>query len=52
MISPAKGLLLAAKDHFLPKAFQAENKHGAPHVILITQAILVSLVCLNYRVES
>ena len=48
MISPARGLLLAAQDHFLPKAFQAENKYGAPHVVLITQAILVSFVCLTF----
>jgi amino acid transporter len=48
MISPARGLLLAAQDHFLPKVFQAENKYGAPHVLLITQAVLVSLLCLTF----
>ena len=48
MISPARGLLLAAQDHFLPKTMQRENKHGAPHVILMTQAVLVSIVCLIF----
>jgi amino acid transporter len=48
MISPAKGLLLAAQDNFLPKIFEHENKHHAPHVLLITQAVLVSLICSTF----
>jgi len=48
MISPAKGLLLAAQDGFLPKFFQKENKHGVANVMLIVQAVLVSLMCLVF----
>jgi len=48
MISPAKGLLLAAQDGFLPKFFQKENKNGVANVLLMIQAVIVSLVCLVF----
>jgi amino acid transporter len=48
IISPAKGLLQAAKDGYLPQFFQKENKNEVAANLLITQAILVSIVCLVF----
>lgn len=45
VISPAKGLLQAAEQGYLPKFFQKQNKNQVPSHLLITQAILVSLLC-------
>lgn len=44
IIAPTKGLLVAAKDGNLPEFFQRENKNDAPVVLLIGQAILVTLL--------
>lgn len=44
IIAPTKGLLVAAKDGNLPVFFQTENKKGAPVVLLVGQAILVTLL--------
>lgn len=48
VISPAKGLLHAAQLGFLPSFFIKENKHGVASRILISQAILVSFICLAF----
>ncbi len=48
LLAPAKGFLHAAEFGFLPPFFAKKNKHGAPSVILITQAILVSLFCFIF----
>lgn len=48
VISPIKGIFQAANHGFLPPFFQKENKHGVPQNLLITQAILVSFVCLAF----
>lgn len=48
MISPAKGLLQAANDNFLPIFLQKENKHGVASRLLLLQAILVSITCLVF----
>ncbi len=48
IISPAKGLLQAAESGYLPKFFQKENEHGVASRLLITQAVLVSMVCLAF----
>lgn len=45
VISPAKGLLQAAQMGFLPEFFQRVNKHGIAANLLITQAVIVSLIC-------
>jgi len=45
IISPAKGLLLAADHGFLPHWLYKLNHHGVASRILITQAILVTLFC-------
>lgn len=44
IIAPTKGLLVAAQDGNLPRFFQRENKAGAPTVLLIGQAIFVTLL--------
>jgi glutamate:GABA antiporter len=44
IISPTKGLLIAAQDGNLPPALQKINKHGAPSTLLIYQAILVTIL--------
>lgn len=48
IISPAKGLLQAAHSGFLPHFLQKENKNGVAQNLLITQAILVSILCLAF----
>ena len=48
LISPANGLTQAAKDHYLPTFFSKHNAHGAPAIILIAQAIVVSLCCCAF----
>lgn len=45
IISPAKGLLQAAEHGFLPEFFHKTNKYGVPSRLLISQAILVTVVC-------
>ena len=44
IIAPTKGLLVAAQDGNLPLVFQRTNKHGAPVVMLVGQAIIVTLL--------
>lgn len=48
VISPIKGISQAASHGFLPPFFQQLNKHGVAQNLLITQAILVSFVCLTF----
>ncbi len=48
VISPAKGLLHAAQLGYLPSFFTKENEKGVASRILITQAILVSIMCLAF----
>ena len=48
IISPAKGLLLAAQSGFLPHSLCRLNKHGVASRILVLQAIFVSLICSGY----
>ena len=45
IISPAKGLLLAADNGFLPHYLYQLNRHGVASRILLMQAILVTLLC-------
>ena len=44
IIAPTKGLLVAAEDGNLPEVFQRTNRHGAPVVMLITQAVIVTVL--------
>ncbi len=48
VISPAKGLLQAAQLGFLPPFFQKVNKHGVAANLLISQAVIVSFICLAF----
>lgn len=45
IISPAKGLLMAADHGMLPTILNKRNHHGVASRILILQAILVTLLC-------
>ena len=45
IISPAKGLLLAADNGFLPHWLYRFNKHGVASRILLLQAALVTALC-------
>ncbi|MCC5791182.1 MAG: amino acid permease [Legionellaceae bacterium] len=42
IIAPTKGLLVAAQDGNLPRSCQTTNHHGAPIVMLVAQAVLVT----------
>jgi amino acid transporter len=44
LVSPAKGLLQAANDDFLPLYFRHHNEADVPSRLLIAQAIIVSLI--------
>ncbi|CAM4375711.1 MAG: Glutamate/gamma-aminobutyrate antiporter [Legionellaceae bacterium] len=48
IISPAKGLLQAAHDGFLPAFLKKENQHGIEQHLLIVQAIFVTLLCAAF----
>ena len=48
IISPAKGLLMAAKHDFLPQSLCALNKHGVASRILLLQAVLVTVLCSGF----
>ena len=48
IISPAKGLLMAASHHFLPQSLCKLNKHGMPSRILLVQALLVTFLCSGF----
>ena len=44
IIAPTKGLLVAALDENLPAIFRKTNRFGAPYVILMIQACIVTLL--------
>lgn len=44
IIAPTKGLMVAAQDGNLPPMFQRANKNGAPIVMLIIQAVIVTIL--------
>ncbi len=48
IISPAKSLLFAANDGYLPEFLTQKNQYGVARNLLITQAIIVTLVCLAF----
>lgn len=48
IVSPVKGIAQAGRHGFLPPMLAKENKHGVPQNLLITQAVLVSIVCLVF----
>ncbi len=48
VISPAKGLLQAAQLDYLPDFLKKVNTHGVASNLLLTQAVIVSLVCCAF----
>jgi len=48
IIAPTRGLLIAAKDGNLPCTLQTQNRHLAPNVLLISQALIVSFLTLVF----
>lgn len=48
IISPAKGLLIAADHGFLPSWLHKLNKHGIASRILLLQATLVTILCSGF----
>ena len=48
VISPAKGLLQAAQLGYLPPFLQKENEAGVASNLLITQAAIVTCVCVAF----
>lgn len=44
IIAPTRGLLIAADDGFLPESFARKNQKEAPVVLLMAQAIIVTLI--------
>ncbi len=48
IIAPTKGIWLSAKEGHWPKAFTKTNRHGAPYVLLLLQASIVSFFSLLF----
>lgn len=48
IIAPSKGLLIAAQDGNLPAFLCRENRYGAPTILLIVQACLVSVFSMAF----
>lgn len=48
IIAPTRGLLLAAQDGYLPRHFARENRFAAPKVLLIYQALIVTVVTMVF----
>jgi len=48
IIGPTKGLLVASRDGSIPPLFQKLNTRGAPISLLITQAIIVTLISVIF----
>lgn len=46
--APARGLFQASADGFLPERFHKQNRFGAEKTLLITQAVIVSVVSLIF----
>lgn len=44
IIAPTKGLLVAAIDDNLPVLFQRVNSRGAPKIMLLSQAVIVTIL--------
>lgn len=48
VIGPSKGLFVASSDKCLPSYFNTTNKHEVPQRLLITQALLVTVLNIFY----
>jgi amino acid transporter len=52
IIGPTKGLLVSARDGSLPPQFARVNKHGAPVTILMTQAIIFTILSAIFILQD
>ncbi len=48
LIGPAKGLGVVAEEGNMPPMFDRTNKYGAPLAVLVTQAVIGSIISLLY----
>lgn len=48
LIGPAKGLGVVAEEGNMPPMFNKTNRHGAPVAVLVTQALIGSVISLLY----
>jgi len=48
LISPAKGLMQAAQNGFLPEFFMQKNRYDVAPRVMLVQAVFVSLICLTF----
>jgi amino acid transporter len=48
IIGPSKGIMVASEDGSLPTFLKKKNRHGVPTAVLLTQAIIVSILCLCF----
>lgn len=48
IIAPTRGLMLAAKDGYLPRHFARENSFGAPKALLVYQALIVTVISMVF----
>lgn len=49
---PADAIKSVAVDGHMPEIVQKQNKHGAPIVILLSQAVIVTILCFVYVISS
>ncbi|WP_419192594.1 APC family permease [Kolteria novifilia] len=50
LFGPLKAMMVVSHDGSLPAFFGRVNRHGAPRNLLLTQAVLASLICLVFAV--
>ncbi len=50
IIGPARGLLVASQDSNLPRFFERRNKKNMPVGILLTQGIIVTILCTVFLI--
>jgi putative glutamate/gamma-aminobutyrate antiporter len=50
IIGPARGLLVATQDSHLPEFFKRSNKNNMPVGILLTQGLIVTLLCTVFLI--
>ncbi|MBS0351208.1 MAG: amino acid permease, partial [Proteobacteria bacterium] len=48
IVAPIRGLLFASQEGFLPAHFSNENRFGAPKILLLYQALIVTAVTMVF----
>ena len=49
ILAPSKGLSFAAQDGFIPTWLAQRKADGTPKHLLLTQAVIVTLLCLSFK---